>query len=167
MGGKLQADIKATACMKNCEPEVKVSSFLPEFARNAHGNLAEQNRAVGAQKGADTSKPEKAGQPGSGVVAAVAPSEPAAKAADANGNKAAMALTNKLGCTGCHAMSQKLVGPAFVEIGKKHAGKADYIAGKIKSGGSGVWGVIPMPAQTLNDADAKTIAAWLAAGAQK
>lgn len=169
MGGHLEADIKAPACMKNCEPEIKVSSFLPEFARNAHGNLAEQNRAVGAQKGADTSKPEKANASGA-AAAAVAPSGDGASkagATDANANKAAVALVNKLGCMGCHAISQKLVGPAFTEVAKKHAGKADYIAGKIRSGGSGVWGVIPMPAQTLNDADAKTIAAWLATGAQK
>lgn len=166
IGGKLHPDIKATACMKNCEPEVKVSSFLPDFARNAHGNLAEQNRAVGAQKGADTSKPEKPGQSGSITPAAV---ETPVKAVttETNNNKVALALINKLGCTGCHAINQKLVGPSFVDIAKKHAGKADYIAGRIKSGGSGVWGVIPMPAQTLGDADAKTIAAWLAAGAQK
>ena len=43
----------------------------------------------------------------------------------------------------------------------------DYLTGKIKAGGSGVWGAIPMPAQTLAESDAKTIAAWLAAGASK
>jgi S-disulfanyl-L-cysteine oxidoreductase SoxD len=48
------ADVRAVACMKDCAPEVKVASFLPDFARDAHGNLAEQNRAVGAQRGADT-----------------------------------------------------------------------------------------------------------------
>jgi cytochrome c len=78
-----------------------------------------------------------------------------------------MALLNKNGCTACHSVNTKVVGPAFMDIAKKHAGKADYLAGKIKSGGSGVWGAIPMPAQTLSDADAKAIAAWLAAGAGK
>jgi hypothetical protein len=57
LGGVTSPDIKAVACMNNCVPEVKVSSFLPDFARNAHGNLSEQNRPVGSQKGVDTSKP--------------------------------------------------------------------------------------------------------------
>jgi S-disulfanyl-L-cysteine oxidoreductase SoxD len=52
--GARQPDVKATACMKDCAQDVKVVSSLPDFARDAHGNLAEQNRAVGAQKGADT-----------------------------------------------------------------------------------------------------------------
>ncbi|MDO8420401.1 MAG: cytochrome c, partial [Rubrivivax sp.] len=54
-GGK--PDVKAVACMKDCVAEPSVASFLPDFARNAHGNLAEQNRAVGAQHGADTTQP--------------------------------------------------------------------------------------------------------------
>ena len=44
---------------------------------------------------------------------------------------------------------------------------ADYLAGKVKVGGAGVWGAIPMPPQTLPDADAKAIAQWLADGAKK
>ena len=39
--------------------------------------------------------------------------------------------------------------------------------GKIRAGGTGVWGAIPMPAQTLSDADAKLLAQWLADGAKK
>jgi len=94
--------------------------------------------------------------------------KPAAKADSAGAdNKAAMALTQKHSCTACHAMDKKLVGPSFQEIAKKHAGKVDYLAGKIKAGGSGVWGPIPMPAQSLSDADAKTIAVWLSSGAGK
>jgi S-disulfanyl-L-cysteine oxidoreductase SoxD len=48
------ADVKGSACMSNCTTETGVASLLPDFARNAHGNLAEQNRAVGPQRGADT-----------------------------------------------------------------------------------------------------------------
>ena len=57
-GGK--PDVKAVACMTNCAAEPKLASFLPDFARNQHGNLAEQNRSVGAQHGADTTKPAAA-----------------------------------------------------------------------------------------------------------
>lgn len=167
-----KADTHNVACMKDCKPEAKVASFLPDYARNAHGNLAEQNRLVGAQHGADTTRPEgsKPAAPAPAAApAAAAPAKAAAAKADAAGvdSKAAIALTQKNTCTACHAIDKKIVGPSFQDIAKKHAGKADYLAGKIKSGGSGVWGPIPMPAQSLSDADAKTIAAWLASGAGK
>jgi cytochrome c len=161
-GGTSKPDTSNVACMKDCVPEVKLASLLPDFARNAHGNLAEQNRAVGAQHGADTTRPEaKVGAPA--LVAAPA----APKVEVSSGAKAALALLQKNGCTACHGVNNKIVGPSFTDVAKKHAGKADYLAGKIKSGGSGVWGAVPMPPQTLSDAEAKTIAAWLAAGAGK
>ena len=173
-GGKAVPDVKVVACMKNCVVDVKVASNLPDFARNAHGNLAEQNRDVGAQHGAQTNRPEvKAGaSPADAKLAAVAPTPTPtptpAKAEPAVGDsKAAMTLVNKHVCTACHGIQQKIVGPAFTDIAKKYAGKADYIAAKIKSGSSGLWGSIPMPAQTLGDTDAKVIATWLAAGAPK
>ena len=167
-----KADTRNVACMKNCVTEPKVASFLPEYARNAHGNLAEQNRMVGAQHGVDTTKPE--GKTSSVAPNPVAEKKVAAKASEAKpgagggvDSKAAQALLSKYSCTACHAMDNKLVGPAFKEIAKKYAGQVDYLAGKIKSGGSGVWGPIPMPAQSLSEAEAKTIAGWLAAGAEK
>jgi cytochrome c len=46
--------------MTNCAPEAKVASFLPDFARNNNGNLAEQQRLVGPQRGADTTRPAPA-----------------------------------------------------------------------------------------------------------
>ena len=81
--------------------------------------------------------------------------------------QAAQALLNKNGCVACHGVSSRIVGPGFNEIAKKHAGKADYLAAKIRSGGQGVWGSIPMPPQTLSEADAKAIANWIAKGAAK
>lgn len=171
-------DVKNVACMKDCATEPKVASFLPDFARNAHGNLAEQNRLIGAQHGVDTTRTEdKAAVPGAALTTAVvtaqaAPTKPAptpAVAAAASGPeaKAAQALLQKHGCTVCHGVDKKIVGPGFTDVAKKHAGKSDYLAAKIKSGGSGIWGPIPMPAQSLPDADSKTIAAWLASGAAR
>ncbi len=179
--GTKAPDVKNIACMKDCATEPTVASFLPDFARNAHGNLAEQNRPVGAQHGVDTTKPEgKAPTPGAAATAAVVVAQVAApvKVADAPkvstpaptggaDSKAALALLQKNNCVACHGIDKKIVGPSFADIAKKHAGKADYLAAKIKSGGSGVWGPIPMPAQSLPDADAKAIATWLAAGAAK
>lgn len=166
-------DTRNVACMKDCATEAHVSSFLPDFARNAHGNLAEQNRPVGPQRGADTTRPEGKGAAVAAVasapaaVAAKPAAAPAAKADAGGDSKAALALAAKYSCTACHALDKKLVGPSFQDIARKHAGKVEYLAGKIKSGGSGVWGPIPMPAQSLSDAEAKTLASWLAAGAAK
>lgn len=173
-------DVKNTACMKDCAAEPKVASFLPDFARNAHGNLAEQNRLVGPQRGADTTRPEgkafvsgAATAPAAAVTAKVAAvkvadtPKPAAAPAGGADSKAAQALAQKNNCTACHAIDGKLIGPSFADIARKHAGKADYLAGKIKSGGSGVWGPIPMPAQSLGETEAKALAAWLATGATK
>ena len=175
-GGTKKSDTSNVACMKDCAPEPKLASFLPDFARNAHGNLAEQNRPVGAQRGVDTTRPEGAsGAAAPQVLPAAAPvvtaqAKPAAAPkAEAGGvdPKAALALAQKNNCTACHGVDKKILGPSFQDIAKKHAGKTDYLAGKIKAGSGGVWGPIPMPAQTLGDAEAKTIAAWLAAGASK
>jgi cytochrome c551/c552 len=163
-GGMNKPDVQGKSCMTNCATEPKVASQLPAFARNAHGNLADQNREFGEQRGANTTVAES-----STLRLAALPSKPApAKSTDsARETKLVSSLLQKYSCTACHAQSSKLVGPAFADIAKKHAGKAEDIAVKIKSGGSGVWGAIPMPPQTLSDAEAKTIANWLAAGANK
>jgi cytochrome c len=164
--GRTRPDVKATACMKDCAAEPKVASSLPDFARNAHGNLAQQNRIVGAQRGADTTRPEPASL-GDSRLAAVAP---AAAPRAAGGASTAIALTQKHTCVACHGMDSKLVGPSFSDIARKYGDRPDaagYLAGKIMAGGSGVWGGTPMPPQALGDADAKAIALWLADGAKK
>jgi cytochrome c551/c552 len=166
--GAKKPDASNVACMKDCAPEPKIASFLPDFARNAHGNLAEQNRLVGAQIGADTTQPEpKPGKPAASATASAKPAETKPAVAAVNENKAAIALLGKNSCTACHGMTNKIVGPAFSDIAKKHAGKTDYLAKKVKEGGSGVWGAIPMPPQSLSSAEAQVIATWLASGAGK
>lgn len=161
LGGTAKPDVQAVACMSNCATEPTLASMLPDFARNAHGNLAEQNRLVGPQHGADTSRP--AGAP------ATAPAAPAATAATAAA-AAPTALLSKHACSGCHAVDGKLVGPSFREVAVKQGNRPDalaYLAGKIRSGGVGVWGQVPMPPQSLPDDDAKAIARWLTEGARK
>jgi len=162
--GNEKPDVRATACMTNCAPEAKLASFLPDFARNAHGNLAEQNRLIGAQRGANTDQPAPTSR---AATAAALAALPAAAAAPTEG-KQALASLAKNNCTACHGMDNKIVGPGFTEIAKKYSGRADavaYLAGRIKGGGQGVWGAIPMPAQTLPEAEAKMLAEWLAKGA--
>jgi S-disulfanyl-L-cysteine oxidoreductase SoxD len=72
-------------------------------------------------------------------------------------------------CTACHGVKNKIVGPGFNDIAAKYKGQADaeaYLVGKIKEGGSGVWGTTPMPPQAqLKDDEAKAIAKWIASGA--
>ena len=162
IGHAAKPDVQAVACMKDCVPEAAVRSQLPDFARNAHGNLAEQNRMVGAQHGADTTR-----APG---ATPMPPAAPAAVSAPSPATAAALGLLKQHGCVVCHGMDSKIVGPAFSDVAKKYAGRADvltYLAQKIQSGGTGLWGAIPMPAQTLPQADAQAIAKWLADGAKK
>ncbi|MBI5276761.1 MAG: c-type cytochrome [Burkholderiales bacterium] len=157
---KARPDVQATACMKDCPVEEKVASILPPFARNAHGNLAEQNRLVGPQRGADTTRPE-----GAPALAKAAPPQRAPVAAAAATQAAPSDLLARNTCTACHASDRKLVGPSWADIAAKHAGRGDYLAGKIRSGGAGVWGNVPMPPQALSADDARYIADWLASGA--
>lgn len=165
-GGK--PDVKAVACMKDCAPEAKVASFLPDFARNNNGNLAEQQRLVGPQRGADTTRPAPASLAAAAAAAAAAVTVPSA-AANGTG-AAALALAQKSGCTACHGVDSKIVGPGFREIASKYAARGDgetYLASKIKAGGQGIWGAVPMPPQTAPDGDISVIAKWLADGAKK
>lgn len=166
LGNGGRPDVKAVACMSNCATEATVGSSLPDFARNNHGNLAEQQRGVGPQRGADTTR-APAGSP---AEAAGRLAQAPAKAAAASPGGAALALAQKHSCTACHGAESKIVGPGFREIAAKHTGRADlevYLAERIKAGGQGVWGAIPMPPQALPDADLKSIAKWLASGAGK
>lgn len=158
-----KGDVKNVACMKDCPTEATVRSFLPDFARDAHGNILEQNRVVGPVRGADTTRPPPASLP---KGAAAAPMVVAAAAAgpDVKG------LLSKNSCTACHGMTSKIVGPGFNEIAARYKGRADaetYLTGKIRSGGSGVFGSVPMPPQPqLSESDAQAMARWIAAGAR-
>ena len=73
-------------------------------------------------------------------------------------------LAQKYNCLACHAVDKKLVGPAYEEVAKKYKGDKGAQAkliGKVKSGGSGVWGAIPMPPNNVPDADAQTMVEWI------
>ena len=76
-------------------------------------------------------------------------------------------LLKKSGCTACHAVDKKVIGPAYQEVAAKYkgdAGAAAKLEDKVKKGGSGVWGAIPMPPNTqVSDADIKTLVAYILA----
>jgi cytochrome c len=150
--------------MTNCATDPQVASLLPDFARNAHGNLRDQNRLVGPQRGANTLVADAS--PATSAAGTVAGAAGASTGAMGN-TKAVLALLGKHNCTACHGVERKIVGPAMTDVAKKYPDQADILAQKIKNGGAGVWGPIPMPAQNLPLADAQAIAAWLARGAPR
>jgi cytochrome c len=75
------------------------------------------------------------------------------------------ALATSRNCMACHAVDKKLVGPSYKDVAAKYAADktaVDKLAIKIQKGGGGVWGPVPMPANTqVSDAEAKKLAAWI------
>jgi cytochrome c len=138
-------DTRNVACMRDCAREIRLSSELPEHALGAHGNLAEQTRPIGTGNGKK-------------------PAPPPVKVASAD-TRAELARTS--GCTACHGMTQKVIGPAFRDIATRYAkdaGAVDDLAQRVKAGGSGVWGQVPMPPQPqLKDTEAKSLVQWILA----
>lgn len=86
-------------------------------------------------------------------------------AASADDPAAAMALAQKNACLSCHGVDKKIVGPAYKDVAKKYAGDKtahDKLVAKVKAGGKGVWGQIPMPPNPqVSVADADKIVAWI------
>ncbi len=78
---------------------------------------------------------------------------------------ASQEMLQKNGCVACHAVDKKMVGPSYKDVAAKYkadGGAAEKLAKKIKAGGSGVWGPIPMPKHDkLSDADALTLAKYV------
>jgi cytochrome c len=77
------------------------------------------------------------------------------------------ALAKKHNCMACHLLDKKVVGPSYKEVAAKYKGQADAVAklsAKVKKGGQGVWGQIPMPPNaTVPDADIDKLVKWVLA----
>lgn len=75
------------------------------------------------------------------------------------------ALLKKHNCIACHAMAKKVVGPAYQDVAKKYKGQKDVVAklaAKVKKGGQGVWGSVPMPPNpAVPDADIKKMVEYV------
>lgn len=156
-------DVNATACMHNCVPFVQIGSTLPDFARNAHGNIADQNRMYGPYRGSDSTKPPLAKLPGDMGVGLAHASD-----THQSSTKGPAVMFKNENCSACHAANTKLVGPSIADISKKYDGQGgalEKLMAKVKAGGSGVWGSIPMPPQTqLSDEDRKILVSWVLSG---
>ncbi|PRH12682.1 cytochrome C [Burkholderia multivorans] len=85
----------------------------------------------------------------------------AASAQQADG----LTLAQRKNCMACHAVGKPLMGPSFHDIARRYAPRgdaADYLAQSIVKGSVGVWGNVPMPANTqLTTAEAHTLAQWV------
>ena len=131
-------DTHNVECMRDCVAAVKVASELPAYAEGAHGDLAAQMRSFD-------------------------------RVATAPRVDEGMALARRSGCVACHTTDTRIVGPAFHEIAARYkddAGAAARLAAKVREGGGGVWGSVPMPAQPVPDADVKALVAWILGGAK-
>ena len=78
---------------------------------------------------------------------------------------AALDIAKKSGCMACHGVENKIVGPAWKDVGKKYAGDAAaeaQLIAKVKKGSKDVWGPIPMPPNAVvKDADVKTMVQYI------
>ncbi|VDH03655.1 Cytochrome c552 [Bordetella trematum] len=74
-------------------------------------------------------------------------------------------LAKSKACMACHQVENKRVGPPLKSVAERYAGQADavdYLAGKIRGGGRGAWGAVPMPAQShVSPEDARALAEWI------
>ena len=81
------------------------------------------------------------------------------------------AIAGKAGCLACHGKDKKIVGPAYKDVAAKYKDQKDADAklfDKVRKGGAGTWGPIPMPpnaADKIADADLKAVVAWILKGA--
>jgi S-disulfanyl-L-cysteine oxidoreductase SoxD len=139
---RAKGDVANAACMKDCPTEARVASALPDYAKDAHGDLAAQNRSLGA------------------VKPAVAEAKPAkVDVAD---------LAKRKACLSCHGIDKKIVGPAFREVAQRYKGRPEAQAQLLESlrkGSSGRWGPIPMPPNPdLPEQDARALVRWILDG---
>ncbi|MNM64921.1 Cytochrome c-552 precursor [compost metagenome] len=146
--GRGRPDTRNIACMKDCSGRVSITSAMPDYARDTHGDLAQQQRAFGPVRGVAASAAAPAG-------AASAASVPA---------PAGARLASQYQCVACHAMDRKLVGPSFADIAGKYKGQDAHaaLARKVKAGGQGAWGSVPMPPQPqIPDSDVHAMVGWI------
>jgi cytochrome c len=96
------------------------------------------------------------------LAAALVGAHPAHAALD---NASAQAMMQKDGCGACHSIDKKIVGPAYQDVAAKYKGDKDALTkltDKVKKGGVGVWGQIPMPPNVqVSDADIKDLVTWI------
>jgi cytochrome c len=74
-------------------------------------------------------------------------------------------LAKKHGCFACHTVDKKMVGPAYKDVAAKYRGDKGAeakLVDKVKKGGAGVWGQVPMPPNAqVPDNDVRALVKWI------
>ena len=162
-------DVQGVACMKDCPTEADIRSALPAYARGSHGNLAEQNRVVGPFRGADTTRPPAEDPAKLATAATTAAAVGQVHVSKGTALKPPVQIAKDAACLACHSVDRKLVGPSFKEVAERYRGDtkaADLLAIRVRNGGAGNWGQVPMPANPqLKDEDLRALVKWILGGA--
>jgi cytochrome c551/c552 len=124
--------------------------------------------AAAAPAPSSSAAPTAASASASGVTPAATTGGAPSATASASGPldiAAGQALMQKDGCGACHAVDKKIVGPAYQDVAAKYKGDAGALAKlsqKVKTGGTGVWGPVPMPPNPqVTDGDIKALVSWI------
>jgi len=139
------------------------ASFKEPPAPVAAASTAAPSGAAAVAAAAPAAAPAATAATATPAAATAAPAKPGAPL----DLKAAEALMQKDGCAACHGIDKKIVGPSYVEVAAKYKGDAGAnakLTQKVKAGGAGVWGQIPMPPNPqVPDDDIKALVSWILA----
>jgi cytochrome c len=128
---------------------VTAAQYQSEVSAGSSADVAERIKPIGTVTLAGDEPAMQASQPAGETAAADDP----------------QALATSSGCLGCHQVDTKMVGPAYKEVAAKYkddAGALDLLSAKVKSGGVGTWGEVPMPPNAhVSDENIRTIVEWI------
>ena len=150
--------------------DVEVERGVVYMANQSGASFKEPAAPAGATAAAAPAAPAPAMAAAAPAPASAAPAGAAAKAAPAAAGApldqaSGTAMMQKDGCAACHSVDKKIVGPSYQEVAAKYKGDKDALAKltqKVKAGGSGVWGPVPMPPNPqVPDADVKALVTWI------
>ena len=100
---------------------------------------------------------------------AILASPPAGADLKGSDAKKAFSIASKSDCLSCHAVSSKVIGPAYRDVARKYKGDDQaevLLMQKVRNGGAGVWGKFPMPPHPdVAEEDLRTVIEWILTGA--
>ena len=152
--------------------DVEVERALVYMANRSGANFKEPAATAAAAAAPATPVPAAATTVATGRADAAPATAPPAAAASAPAKPGApldlqsgQAMMQKDGCAACHAVDKAIVGPAYSQVAAKYRGDktaAAKLEQKVKAGGSGAWGAVPMPPNSaVPDGDIKALVSWI------